>query len=451
MKLTAEEYTRGILYWNTATGMRVRTSDTLVGDPPRWSNWLTEPSGSRVQSPGHSNLRFDVQVGNPEAVTEQQFLLRLERSEMGAIATQIMGGPMAASYSLHNVPNYGIFHRLVLAVDNLRWDEDMVIRHGDIVVRLINGKIAGEALVTIEHEELQEHTMVVTGSPLETIEREGRFIEIVAPGETESAAEQLCHTVLGYIAVCLGENAIAEVVFSQGTQASPQVQFWKAQLPPFAARYLQRVEDEQTGALDQKFPLLLHPGNEPTEMQNAYQVTLRLYERGVRDRDPLDSYVSFFFGIEALLNAYADKHGPIPEKQHKKDRLNKLLQSLPQPVARETRSWLRDQLHRTTLTENLAFFVSRHGWEAGLLTQFQDMKKLRDNISHGRLPMVELWQAEQAKALLIRILKAEFGLSAITPPTTISESSLSARDLGIPPEDGDAAISDEVSEEDSAE
>ncbi len=451
MKLTAEEYQRGILYWNVTGKLKIKTSSTLPGEPPQWSDWLTEPQGSLMQTPGHSDVHFDVKADGP-VDQARPIQLRLERCEHGEIVTMIWEGPqMRPTYPLSRIPNHGTFHRLVVAVDALRWTEDAIIRHGDIVVRLITGKVIGETPVGIASEEIQERTMVVTSSTLETIEREGYFIEVVAPGETPQAAEQSCRAILGYVAVCLGENAIADVVFSEGTKATSEFQVWEAKLPPFSTRFRQHTTEQQVLDLDQRFSLILSPGAALSEIQTAYQVALRLYERGVRDSDPLDSFISFFFGVEALANAYADLYGPIPEKQEKRDRLTELIKRLPQPVDKDTRTWLRQELHRTTLAENFKFFVNKHDWEASLLEQFQGMKKLRDNISHGRLPNVELWQAEQAKGLLVRMLKAEFGLvtnDAKQHPVA-SEAPNAIPDL--PPIDGDGIVNEEEETDDTTD
>lgn len=447
MKLTVEQYERGILYWKVKGKLRVRTGSTSPGEPLRWSEWLRNPDGSLVQSPGHSDITVDVKADGP-VDQRQPIQVRLERCEDGEIRAVLFESPdFRPSYPLSGIPNRGIFHRLVVAVDALDWPEDVVIRHGDVVVRLIAGEVSGEPPVDIARQEIQDNTIVVTSSVLRTVKHEGRFIEVVAPGDSPEAAEQLCRAVLGYVAVCIGEHAIAPVAFSQGTYTTPQAQIWTATMPPFAGRFFQHATEAQTDAIDQRFSLLVSPGRSFSETQIAHQVALRLYERGVRDRDPLNSFLSFFFGIEALANAYADIHGPIPEKQAKKNRVNELLKLLPQPVAKETRGWLRNELHRTTLAENFKFFVDRHQWEVELLGRFQALKKLRDSTSHGRLPDVGIGQSEQAKALLIRMLKAEFGLPDDQSQDRPGDTPSASAPGDEPPVDGDAVVVDDIAED----
>ncbi len=236
MRLNAEEYRRGVASWNATPPARLRTSTTPTNEAVRqWSEPLTDPLGSKVLSPENS---FHQVRHEPidAAAASPPFPIRWEHLNPNEIVeTEVWDtvGGSRAYFRLGHIHNYGTFHRLVVAPTRyLNWDDNAVIRVGDSRVRLVTGKAVGVSAppldkITVEGttitlvREAPERTdgvivtltgkpggtlagvtASITGAVSEDVEREGRFLEIVAPGTTLNEAQLRAFAVLGLVALC---------------------------------------------------------------------------------------------------------------------------------------------------------------------------------------------------------------------------------------------------------
>jgi hypothetical protein len=258
--------------------------------------------------------------------------------------------------------------------------------------------------------EVEETHISITGGWIEPLEVEGRFIEIIAPGDSPEFAETLAYTVLGFLALCIGDHAVGDVLFSEAYEASKGKQIGALRIP-VAARFPRQAQDEELDMVHTSLPLLL--GEDRSKRARA--LALRWYERAIRASTPLDKLLSCITGIETIVNAYAADHGPIPESIERRQKFNILLQSLSSEFDSETLSMVSQRLVDPTLTERFRFYVVQHGWDESLVEQFRHVVRLRNKAPHGDPVDMGEGQAGQARSLLARLLKSELALPAELP------------------------------------
>jgi len=436
MKLTVEEYRRGLLSWNPDSRAAWYTSTTADPDDPRqWSGPLTDPLGSKVESPDNSFRQLRFELTDPSS-PEKPHPVRWERlNDNGIVQTELWVGPTShrSNVFLGHVPNYGTFHRLVVAATPyLAWDEDAIVRVGDVVVRLVRGKIAAEHAPPVEQMEIEEGSVSFISGWIGTVELDGRFIEIVAPGASPSAAQFRAFAVLGLLALCMGDHAVGEVVSSEGYEAKPgELQAGLLRMP-VSAKLPRTVEEADLDIVDQGLGGLL--GDD--RMSRACTIALHWYERGIRASTPLDQLISYFVGIEALINAFAKEHGPIPEVESRKKRyapaLKKLLKG---KVDEATYGRLHQALGQASAHDRFAFYVARRGLPGGSVAQFDALVRLRNEAFHGDAVDVDDQHPVDAKKLVVQMLKRELGIGAEVPWETLPQIGVlyfryKLRDLG---------------------
>ncbi len=409
MKLTTEEYRRGLLSWDIDSNAALRTSTAeSLDEPPVWSEFLTDASGSKVQSPPYRYAAISITPEDPTALARPHSI-RWERLLDDAIVTTIWGGRHPVK--LLHVPDYGVFHRLVVATPTLAWPEDIVIRHGKVIVRLVEGLVMGERVTPMDQVETEGNKIILSGGSGGAAVATGRFIEIVAPGDSPELAEQHAESLLGVIAVCLGENAVGETIFSEPHAASAEQQSGMHRIP-VTARIPVMADGSQVDTIDQVLPATVATD----AMARSRRLALRSYGRAMRAGTSLDAFLALFVGIEAIANTYASEHGPTPERAAREKRLAVLLQGLPQPVDPDTKRWLRDGLLRPPLEDNFRYFVKQHDLDEALVDKFRELRRVRNDVVHGRVATLQKHQAYQAQTMLGQLLGAELGVAAATYP-----------------------------------
>lgn len=406
MRLAPEEYRRGILFWSISAKATFKTSTAPApAQPPEWSVPLTDSNGSKVQSPPQRYIRLACDLDDPSA-TERPFLVRWEREFNGAILTALWDGSLVhPGAKLMHIPNYGKFHRLVLATPYLGWAEDAVIRVADVAIRLIQGRVKGEKVEPLDEVEVGEGQVSITGRATGLAEAEGRFVEIVAPGESAETAEQLAYSIVGLLALCMGDHVVGEVVFSESYDASQSGQLGSLRIP-VTARIPRQTETVELDTVDLILPFLL--GDDRSA--RARTLALRWYEQAIRATSPLDELLSYFIGIETVVNAYAADHGPVAEAIDRRTRFDALLQRLSEEFDDETVGLVTQRLVQPTLMERFKLYVLRHGWEQFLVEHFRRLAGIRNDAFHGNPVHVDEEQTTQARDILIRLLKCELGL-----------------------------------------
>ncbi|MDP9441821.1 MAG: hypothetical protein M3P34_06535 [Actinomycetota bacterium] len=288
-----------------------------------------------------------------------------------------------------------------------------MLRVGDVVVRLVTGTVVGEHAAPLEHVEVDATGRVsLSSDSSQAVAREGRFLEVVAPGVDPAGAELRASAVLGLLAVLFGDQAAGDVVFSDGYRAEPaQRQAGVLRVPVTA-----RVPVEIAAAGFEAADLALVRLFSSYRPSLSTLLALHWFERGVRARTPLDALICDFVGIETVVNAFARERGGVPKVAARKKRFGPAVRkALKRVVDVETYQLLLRSLGTETLRDRFAFFVEQAGFGAELVERFDRLARLRNNAFHGGAANVEEGDAATAKGMLIMILKRELGVELVVP------------------------------------
>jgi len=406
VKATRDELERGILFWTidgTAT-LRVGVRDPETGREA-WSSPLSDPDGSKVDIPPGPQCNIRLRPADRAAI-ERPFTVRLERLIGHFVVTAIWEDKLAQPpVKLVHIPNYGLFHRLVVGVPGLDWGEDHFVIANSVRIRLFTGKVEGERAPSMDQIEEENGRFGVTGPPIGKYVADGRFIEIIAPGVTREEAEFRAYALLGLIALSLGDHAVGQVFFSEVCEALNGQQYGSIRVP-VTAQFPRRADDSEVGRIDDLLPLLSSDDRE----SRARLLALHWFERGVRAFEPLDRLLSFFIGIETIVNAFAADNGPVPEEIEREGRLNTLLARIAEEVEKGTYGRLRQKLLEPSLNERFRFFANHHGLSPEDEETFRAVARARSEAVHGEPVNVSVELVGQAKRLLVRLLRATFGI-----------------------------------------
>lgn len=420
MLLSQDQYRRGLLKWEIDSPAVVLTSTTSLPDARSrtWAAPASKPEGSLVSSPSRQFGRIRIQAQDASSL-RRPWEVRWEKIFQGRIVTWVWTHlspdlPML----LEQVPNFGSFHRLVVETPFLEVGEETTFRLGDLVVRFIVGEVVGEKVDKSQTVRYEPERIVLESGWIGTERKQGRFIEIVAPGKTADEAEEHTFCILGALAAYLSDQVVGPVLFSErhhnprgvgGTLA-----FGGAGRNPW------RAADE---ALSQIHSALDYFAGDTKRSSLAASVALacRWYEHGVRAETNVDRLLSFFVGIEAIINGFAAEHGPLPIAQQRRRRFRARRRDLLAALDGDERIFNRvfNYLIDATKAERFAFFAEQRGWTAGDIEGFRRVGQIRDGLFHGSAASVSNEEARSAKILLARMLRRELGLPEQTEWDTL--------------------------------
>ncbi len=109
----------------------------------------------------------------------------------------------------------------------------------------------------------------MTTPPMGEAEANGRFVEIIAHGNSADEAESRAHATLGLVGLCLGDQAIGEIVFSEPYETQDERQFG-ALRAGVTAKIPRTAQTEEKNALAEAISALL------TEEKTARAICLAL-------------------------------------------------------------------------------------------------------------------------------------------------------------------------------
>ena len=409
LKLMPEEYCRGLLSWSIDSPAVVLTATSTAPDGPTiWAPPVADPMGSVVISPPGRYARVRIEAHDRTAL-QRPWEARWERAGEDRFGTFVFNHlSPTVPLLLEHVPNFGVFHRLVVRTPFLELTEGSVLRLGDLVVRFIVGPISGDLARPFHTVQYAPDRVTIEGGPIGNHREEGRFIEIVAPGGSADEAEFNAYRTLGLIAACVGPHAVGEVLFSERhenrrdpgggtvvtTTTGKNPWFVTAEVIDMVHRALPRLE-------------------ETTRVATALSVALRWYERGQRGDTPLDELMSYFIGIESILTAYWQQHESPEEAQKRRKRYDRIEDELLRLLDGDTAALkrLRDKMVEPTLPERMRFYVAERGWEPEVVEQFGQLAGKRSKLFHGSAASIRPEDARRARRLLGRLIRTELGLA----------------------------------------
>lgn len=405
MKLTAAEYERGFVRWDSRDPIELQpgvTDDPGTGH--EWGALIKDPAGSKVTAPvrRYVGIRIRPLLGR---IRLDGLRIRWERVQDNVIKTGVwLGDPRKKPIRLRHLPDLGTFHRLVVAPRFLGWTEDVVLRHGALIVRFVRGRLEIERTRDFDTVKVEPGQFIFEGGAAGTEQADGHLIDIVAPGANEREAELHARAVLGALALGVGDHVIGDVVSSEAYTATDRGQdgFVDIGVRVKVPRTLAPAELDRVDAF---LGTLL----QTDRLGRARTLSFRWFERGLRAEAPLDRVLSFFIAIETLVSANAKEHAPLPVEQRREPENLKMLEAC-KALGDAVLERLRNRLYGATIAERFAYFAESHGMADAIQT-FRALVKVRNDAVHGDLVDVTREDANKVRDLLVRMLKADVGVA----------------------------------------
>lgn len=421
MRLTLEEYRCGILSWDLNSPAVLRVCN--APEPRRerwWSEPLNDPKGSVLPFPLQPNGEIEVAAEDPTA-GDRPLRVRLERLANDEVETVVWEDSLEQPpVVLPLVPDYGHYHRLLVATPHLTWAAPCVVRGANAAIRFL--LVAEERDVSVP---VYAAGAVEGGLPerfrSERVCVARGQIDVIAPGDSEERAAIDASAVLGLVALCLGDLA-AGVILGRYSYDVPRRSEgeWRHRahvvIEPQAfssmLRPIELVDLADLDLVDHVLPSLFPNGGITTNLARARCVALRSYERGVRAPSFLDKFLAFFMGIETIVRSCNPGSGPPSPlaRLSVEPRFTALLEELqPEYEGIGLIRVFGEMLSRRPIAEYFSSYATARDL-ADASAQFGTVRRLRDDLVHGRPVSIGPEQAAEAKRLLVRLLKAELGL-----------------------------------------
>jgi len=399
MKLTAAEFLRGLVSWQLDSPAIVRTSS---GGGPL-SPALPDPSGSISESLPLPDRQLHFAPADITAL-QRPYRVSWEVIENHQLVTRMWDLDHGHS-TLIGVPDFGKYHRLVVAPRFLSWDDDIAFRVGRVVVRLASTVQGEEASPLSESHEGNRSSFTVD---IRTVDHHGKYIEIIAPEGLQSARDE-AYTVFGLVVLILDDRAVGPIVFSDAIEQTGDGTMYGIEV----ARNLQMQRPVIPRDEEHINHGLSVVANRRADSK-ALGVGLRWYERGVRSESTVDKLLAFYVGLEVLLEATATAgEVPFPLAGIVQDqRLIELLMPLVVPHGQALVDRLVSRIQRAgpSVLDKAEFYARERNLGQEFVDRFRTAKSARDPVMHGSSAEVTQDAADAAREALSSALKAELGL-----------------------------------------
>lgn len=401
MRLTPEEYERGLISWEPPDAkieVRLETREGPGQDAVVASS-VREGSGSIVDAVGGDQGRFE--LSGPDITQLTRF--RWER----AVGTSLWpGAPFTAPTRVRHIPDFGIFHRIVTDAGSCDWPADAVLRVGSSVIRLITGDVDGERAAPMDQVEVEDDSVSITGEASGSSTATGRFIEVVGHGKSAEQAEEHAWALIGLAGLILGPTAIASVVFSEGYSAEPG-RFSGTLAIPTPARFPHVSDEDAPTMLDNALGTVGLTGR----TSRAIRLALRWYRKGLMADIEEDELFSYFIGIESLANAFCAEFGQPPSEARRREEVESIDKELRTALG-ERAGLAKQRLTASTLNERFEHYAKSKGLTDEQVRTFRRLSRARNDAFHGSPTFIGSELVSQAATILVACLKNELGVSA---------------------------------------
>jgi hypothetical protein len=401
--MNAADYARGFLRWKPTDGLQVSVGTGASREAEiEWSEPITDANGSLVPMDIGAVIAFRFNAA--DRLDPNKFWIKLESVRRDVVHTRIWHGiPNGAPVILSHVPGYGHYRRLVVDGGSLDWDSDCVFREPGFLVRFVTGNIQGEMTDELKPINGLDGKITLQGGQ-KTAVAKGRFIEVVAQGESAQQAELHAQAVLGLLALALGQNVLGRIVFSEPWYTTPDQQMGDAvAFGSEVPRSAHKSEFDQIGGLIAKL-------TQPGRIERARVISLRWYERGFRAREPLDMLLSFYIGIESLVAAFCKANSPIPVEAAR-DEENQAILERVRSLGKVVLARVSQRIRGASIREQFQHYATSWSLAEAETAAFAKVKELRDDAVHGDQVEITPEVARDAERLLRTMLKAEFAIT----------------------------------------
>lgn len=419
MLLTQEEYARGFIDFDAVLpeGCTVELLTSTCDQPQdeaEWAGPYATPEGSKVLSPPKPYMQLSIRLkrGNDPTKTPILNKVRWERNGEAYIWPGPIGfnGPPGA---LSLGRDYGVSYRLVFRPQRASWSEPFAIIGPSARIRFCKGGIKGHKISGFhDAQPTPEGTSSVEGA-VEEIEVEGDIVEVLAtiPGDfdepAKDAAKNHVESVVGLLALCFGEQILgkpifAEYYFSGATGEQGDIHIPVKHLVEVSIdKNLASVADEPLANLSR---LTIGP---------SISMALRWYAAGLNSDPPVDAYISYFVGLEALASGYFAGIDPKPVRKERVQLEEYFTEARP-TIEHRLKDIVLSRIADFPLSIKFEeYWKSRFGYETRESGEFSKLNRLRSELLHGKVRYVTSHQVNSAKTLLEKSLAKEFGLDNV--------------------------------------
>lgn len=419
MILTTEEYERGIIDFDAVlpegctVELWTRTADQ-PGDETEWAGPYSTPEGTKVLSPPKTYMQLCVGLKRGDDPTKTPILNKVRWECDGK--TYIWPGPMGfdgppGPLSLGR--DYGVSYRLAFRPQRATWSEPFVIIGSTVRIRFWKGGIKGHQISGFhDAEPTAEGTFSVEGT-VEEIEAEGDIVEVLVtiPGnneeQTREAAKTQVESVIGLLGLCFGEQILGQPIFADYYFSSATGE--QGDIPVPVKHLLELTINKNLAPfVDEALT-----GLRESPIGRSIGMALRWYAAGIGSESPVDAFISYFVGLEALSSGYFASIDPKPVRKEY-TQLQKYFAKAQPTIDNRLRGIVLGPIADFPLTTKFeVYWKSRFGYKTRESSEFPKFNRLRSELLHGSVRTVTVQQVNAVRTLLEKSLAKEFGLEEL--------------------------------------
>ena len=417
--LTAEEYARGFIDFDAVLpeGCKVELWTRTVeqpGDETEWTGPYSTPEGTKVLSPPKTYMQLCIGLKRGNDPTKTPILNKVRWESDGK--TFIWPGPMGFNGPpgpLSLGRDYGVSYRLAFQPQRATWSEPFVIIGHTARIRFWKGGVKGHKISGFhDAEPTTEGTFSVEGA-VEEVEAEGDIVEVLitVPGKNEEQAKEAAKTqvesVVGLLGLCFGEQILGKPIFADYYFSAATGE--QGHIPVPVKHLLELTIDKNLtpfvdGALT---------GLRESPIGTSIGMALRWYAAGLSSESPVDAFISYFVGLEALSSGYFASIAPKPVRKEY-IQLQKYFKKAQPTIDSRLRDIVLGRIADFPLTTKFeVYWKSRFGYETRESSELPKFNRLRSELLHGSLRTVTLQQVNAVRTLLEKLLAKEFGLEEL--------------------------------------
>jgi len=419
--LTEEEYARGFIDFDAELpeGCQVELWTSTADQPTdenEWAGPYSDPVGAIVLSPPKPYIKLRVELKRGDDPTKTPILkeVRWERDS----GTLIWPGP--AGFNGPPGPlslgrDYGVSYRLVFRPQRAGWLEPLVVMGRRVRIRFFERGVKGHQISGfVEAEPTADGSFSVEGT-VEEMEAEGQTVEVLAtvPGNSDheeqakEAAKNHVETVVGLLALCCGEQILGKPIFSEYYFSDATGEQGHIHIP---IKHLVEVSLDRhlASTTDQSMAELFRSPIGP-----SIGVALRWYAMGLNGDSPVDAYIAYFVGLEALAGGYFASIDPKPVRKEYAQLEKYFAEAQPAISHRLWEIVLNRMVDFPLSMKFNRYWRDRFGYETRESRGFSKLNRLRSELLHGSTRSITVAQVDSVRTLLEKSLAREFGIDDI--------------------------------------
>jgi hypothetical protein len=414
--LAAEEYARGFIDFDAVlpegctVELWTRTADQ-PGEETEWTGPYSTPEGAKVLSPPKPHLELSIGLKSGDDPTKTPILNKVRWERDGN--TLIWPGP-AGFYGppgpLSLGRDYGVSYRLVFKPQRAGWAEPFAVIRHRARIRFSKGGIKGNDISGFhDAEPTPEGTVAVKGA-VEEVELEGDIVEVLAtiPGnnddQAKEAAKNEVEAIVGLLTLCFGEQILGKPIFAEYYSSTATGEQGHIHVP-IKQLVEVSIEKNQASIADESLVKLYR-----STIDHSIGMALRWYAVGLNSDSPVDTFIAYFVGLEALASGYFASIDPKPVREEYAQ-LERYFAEAKPTINHRLRDVVLDRIADFPLSMKFEEYWKSHiGQQTRESGEFSKLNRLRSGLLHGSARSVTSHQVNSVRTLLEKLLSAEFGL-----------------------------------------